>query len=188
MTPVVLKNIRELAPGKWGIPEPVMKIPVPSQKIDLVLVPGIAFDRRGNRLGRGGGYFDRFLSSIPQRIRKVALAYSFQIVERVPVTPQDVPVDEVITEEGEVLEGERIKLALKTFNQVKHMNCRVDIRGRRKGYLTVEFALIKDESSQNCEEYFREFSFYLRDSTGMDYQIQEFQQETPGKFRVIYKR
>ncbi len=66
---------------------------------DLVVVPGLAFDRRGYRLGRGGGYYDRFLSR-PVSSKVVGLAFSWQVVHELPIDPWDVPVGAVVTESG----------------------------------------------------------------------------------------
>ncbi len=67
------------------------------EKIDLLIVPGLAFDRNRNRLGRGGGYYDRFLAREGLRARKIGLAFEAQIVETVPVGPNDLPVDLLVT-------------------------------------------------------------------------------------------
>ena len=65
-------------------------------RIDLILVPGIAFDRRGYRIGLGGGYYDRFLART-EAVR-IGLSYGFQIIDRVPDEPHDVTMDWIITE------------------------------------------------------------------------------------------
>ena len=65
-------------------------------ELDVVLVPGIAFDPLGNRVGFGTGYYDRFLSGLAAP--KVALAFSLQIIDSVPHSPRDVPVDWIVTE------------------------------------------------------------------------------------------
>jgi 5-formyltetrahydrofolate cyclo-ligase len=64
--------------------------------LDAVLVLGMAFDRRGYRLGHGGGYFDRFLAGRP--FPAIALAYDFQVLDRVPAEPHDIPMSVVVTE------------------------------------------------------------------------------------------
>lgn len=66
--------------------------------IDLVILPGLAFDVRGNRLGRGGGYYDRFLSRVSRTTRRVAVCFDEQIVDAVPVINGDMRVDMVITD------------------------------------------------------------------------------------------
>ena len=66
--------------------------------IDLVIVPGVAFDRDGNRLGRGKGYYDRLLPRIPSAY-KVGICFPFQIIEEVPAEPFDIRMDEIITQQ-----------------------------------------------------------------------------------------
>ena len=63
----------------------------------MVIVPGIAFDKDGNRIGHGGGYFDRFLKNLPKKIPTIGLAFKFQLIERIKTLHWDVPVTEVIT-------------------------------------------------------------------------------------------
>ena len=65
-------------------------------KIDLILVPGVAFDKRGNRLGRGGGYYDRFIKSQPPTTTLVGVAYDFQLVDKVPANRRDQKMHHVI--------------------------------------------------------------------------------------------
>jgi 5-formyltetrahydrofolate cyclo-ligase len=86
----------EFITGHYGIREPVSPQLVPLSEIDLITVPGIAFDRSGNRLGRGGGFYDRMLSSFEGST--IAVAFDFQIYDQVPVEPHDKPVHAVITE------------------------------------------------------------------------------------------
>lgn len=80
---------------KYGIPEPSGDKLNDEKLIDLVVVPGVAFDMEGNRMGRGAGYYDRILKRVQQAAR-VALAYSFQMIEKVPVEPHDIKMDRVI--------------------------------------------------------------------------------------------
>lgn len=82
--------------GPYGIREPVAKEYIPAEKLDLVVVPGVAFDKKGNRLGRGKGYYDRFLRRLPASSRTVGLAFGFQILPRIPTTSDDVSVNRVI--------------------------------------------------------------------------------------------
>ena len=81
--------------GLWE-PDPGRARTVDEGEIDLVLVPGIAFDPGGHRIGYGTGFYDRFLSRV--RSPKIALAFSLQVVGRVPHTAHDVPVDWIVTE------------------------------------------------------------------------------------------
>lgn len=82
--------------GPYGIKEPSIKVPLPIKDLDLVIVPGLAFDRKGNRLGRGKGYYDRFLKKISPKTISVGLAFDFQIFNHLPVSTSDVAVDKVL--------------------------------------------------------------------------------------------
>jgi 5-formyltetrahydrofolate cyclo-ligase len=90
----------ELRPGAHGIPEPASSLlHVVPAALDLVIVPGLAFDAGGARVGSGAGYYDRtFATARPATQRLVGLAYDFQIVERCPAEAHDLPVDIVVTE------------------------------------------------------------------------------------------
>jgi 5-formyltetrahydrofolate cyclo-ligase len=90
---------REIAPGYRGIPEPRADCPtVALASIDWVLVPGIAFDAEGRRIGYGGGYYDRLLPLLETGTTRVAGAFELQVVERVPAAPHDATVDAIVTE------------------------------------------------------------------------------------------
>lgn len=86
----------DLAVGAYGIEEPVGEAFTDYASIDLVVVPGVAFDRNGNRLGRGRGYYDRLLPRIPAA-RKLGLCFPYQLLDEVPSEPLDVRMDEVLT-------------------------------------------------------------------------------------------
>ena len=85
----------DLTTGAFGIMEPVGEVYDSFSAIDVVVVPGMAFDRSGHRLGRGRGYYDRFLSRIPT-IYKIGVCFPWQIVDEVPTDSHDVLMDEVI--------------------------------------------------------------------------------------------
>ena len=90
---------RDVEPGYRGIPEPRADRPaIALAEIDWVLVPGIAFDPAGKRLGYGGGYYDRLLPLLPPAAERVAGAFEAQIVERVPAARHDIGVDCIVTE------------------------------------------------------------------------------------------
>ena len=82
-------------PGRFGIPEPAEGQLVPPGELAAVLVPLTAFDAAGNRLGRGGGYYDRYLP-LCAAAKKIGIAYAEQRVERVVTEPHDVPMDRII--------------------------------------------------------------------------------------------
>ena len=90
----------ELTAGRFGIPEPANDLPeVEAAEIDVMLVPGLAFDPSGRRVGFGGGYYDEWLGQARgQRPRVIGLAYDFQVVERCPVDAHDQGVDCVVTD------------------------------------------------------------------------------------------
>ena len=93
-----IKGLEELETGYYGVLEPSEKCEEISIKdIDLVIMPGAAFDRNGGRLGYGGGFYDRFLSKAQENLKKIALAYEFQILESVPMEGTDIRIDDVIT-------------------------------------------------------------------------------------------
>ncbi len=99
---------RDLAPGFHGIPEPAAHCaPAEIASIDWVLVPGIAFDRDGRRLGYGGGYYDRLLPLLPADCRRVAGAFAGQCVDRVPSAPHDARVEVLITEDAVLVDRSR---------------------------------------------------------------------------------
>ncbi len=85
----------DLAVGAFGIMEPVGEVFVDYAAIDIALVPGMAFDAQGRRLGRGRGYYDRFLAALPS-IYKIGVCFDFQKVEEVPSDEHDVAVDSVV--------------------------------------------------------------------------------------------
>lgn len=90
----------DLAPGFRGIAEPLPHCAVVTlAAIDWVLVPGVAFDARGHRIGYGGGYYDRLLPLLRHDARRVSGAFELQIVASVPAAPHDVTVDAVVTEQ-----------------------------------------------------------------------------------------
>jgi len=96
--PSIVIDFDSLIPaGKFGILEPIDIMKIAYKNIDLILVPGIAFDSEGHRIGYGFGYYDKFLKKVPKAV-KVGLAFDFQIVDRIPAEEHDVPVDFIITE------------------------------------------------------------------------------------------
>ena len=86
---------KEVAPGYAGIPEPIADGPVADDKTALVLMPGMAFDPKGHRIGYGGGFYDRFLAEEPDH-PTLALCYGFQMVDHLETEEFDIPVDMVL--------------------------------------------------------------------------------------------
>ncbi len=92
-----LEDPNQLAVNTWGIPEPVNGTPTPTEKIDAVLVPLLAFDRQGHRLGYGRGFYDRFLKACRPDCLKIGLSL-FEAVEKIDDTNEnDVALDLVVT-------------------------------------------------------------------------------------------
>lgn len=85
-----------LSKGSYGIMEPVLCEAVEPSDIDLMVVPGVAFTADGYRMGRGKGYYDKYMSSDGFRAMRVGVCYSCQLVDELPVDPHDVRMDEVI--------------------------------------------------------------------------------------------
>ena len=84
--------------GAFGIEEPIGDDEVSAEEIDLIIVPARAFTRTGERLGRGGGFYDKYMSLNGFRAYKIGIAYSVQIFDTLPCDTHDIRVDEVVTE------------------------------------------------------------------------------------------
>ncbi|MCK4802196.1 5-formyltetrahydrofolate cyclo-ligase, partial [bacterium] len=106
-----IKNLKkELTKGSFGIKEPKKEFRrrVNQKEIDLVVVPGVVFDKRGGRLGYGRGYYDRFLRSKSIRLKMsrsrkcalIGLAFDLQIARKIPLVEEDMKVDKIVTESG----------------------------------------------------------------------------------------
>ena len=92
---IYLEDLSRVAKSDMGIPEPVADVPVAEDKTALVLMPGLAFTKQGDRMGYGGGFYDRFLAEEPDH-PTLALCYDFQIVDSLPTEAFDIPVDTVL--------------------------------------------------------------------------------------------
>lgn len=103
----IRSRTEDLVPSFYGImtPRPGL-VPADSGDVEFTLVPGLAFDRRGYRVGRGGGYYDRFLARVGEQSVRVALALDFQLFPSVPAADHDQRVD-VIVGESEILRVDR---------------------------------------------------------------------------------
>ena len=85
----------DMTTGSYGIEEPTGEVFTDYAAIDFIAVPGVAFDRKGNRLGRGKGYYDRFLNQVPNAY-KLGICFDFQKLETIPADEYDKKVDEVL--------------------------------------------------------------------------------------------
>lgn len=101
LIPKQIQNLDEnLILHRYGMYEPKESCPVfPSNQLQLILVPGIAFDRKGFRLGYGKGFYDRFLPKCPNAVT-IGVAYQLQVVEDTYPQPWDIPVHYILTEDG----------------------------------------------------------------------------------------
>ncbi|MBR7149119.1 MAG: 5-formyltetrahydrofolate cyclo-ligase [Firmicutes bacterium] len=97
-----IPGLDALKPGSMGImePDPLLCEPVDPAMIDLIVVPGIAFDSTGGRIGYGKGCYDRFLPLLLDDVPIIGLAYDFQVLPRVPQEKTDVRMDAIVTEKG----------------------------------------------------------------------------------------
>jgi 5-formyltetrahydrofolate cyclo-ligase len=99
LTKHVIESLQDVSPGYMGIPEPVTNHCMKVENIHLIVVPGMAFDLAGWRIGYGGGYYDRLLARVRGVRPIVALSYETQIREDIPHMEYDVPMDAIVTEE-----------------------------------------------------------------------------------------
>lgn len=107
MNPYLINSWDETEIGNYKIVEPniIGRTPFPLDKIDLVIMPGVIFDKKGNRLGYGGGYYDRFFNRIPIPPYRIAVAFEMQLIDSLPTSPHDVAMNEVVTEKCHILLG-----------------------------------------------------------------------------------
>ena len=85
--------------GTWGLRNPLTGVPIPFGQIDLVVAPGLGFDRQGNRLGRGGSFYDRFFANKDLTASRCGLAFAEQVMESIPTADTDEPVEYLVTDE-----------------------------------------------------------------------------------------
>lgn len=98
MKAIKLNSIDELKKNSMGILEPIDDSNyIEKENIDLIVVPGVVFDKECNRIGYGGGYYDRYLKDIKSKKNKIALAYDLQIVDKIESEVHDIKVDYIIT-------------------------------------------------------------------------------------------
>jgi 5-formyltetrahydrofolate cyclo-ligase len=100
-----IRGLDELVPGCMGIPEPSVlgddrKVGI--NDVDIVIIPGAAFDETGNRIGYGGGYYDRLLAGLRKSVPVIAPAYEEQVIDSVPAEPHDKKVSIIVTDRREI--------------------------------------------------------------------------------------
>ena len=101
MEAVTLPDLDSLVEGEYGIltPDPAKSQVVAPEELDMIVVPGVAFDTRGERLGMGAGFYDAFMAKAV-KAKRIALAYSCQLVANIPMEEHDELVHKIITEQG----------------------------------------------------------------------------------------
>lgn len=105
---------QELEESKWGILQPGQdSVEIPPQELDVILVPGVAFDRKGNRMGYGGGYYDRYLLQVRKDAVKIGICFRLQLTEHIETADHDLPMDFVVTEDEVVRTYEKEEVARK---------------------------------------------------------------------------
>lgn len=99
MLAIRINSLSNLTADKWGIlePETINKDNIGCE-FDLIIMPGVAFDNKGNRIGYGGGYYDKYISKYNGNTEYIALAYEIQIVKSIYIEEHDITVDYILTE------------------------------------------------------------------------------------------
>ena len=98
MKAIRIHSLDKMIVDKWGILEPIdVDKNKFGEKFDLIIMPGVVFDRSGNRIGYGGGYYDKYISAIKCKSVKLALAYDFQVINKIESEEHDINVDCIIT-------------------------------------------------------------------------------------------
>jgi len=100
LIPSEITKESDLKQNSFGYFEPKSILPVNIEEIDLVIVPGVVFDKNLNRIGFGKGYYDKILNRLKPSAKKVALAHDFQVLEDIPAEEHDVKMDMIITEKN----------------------------------------------------------------------------------------
>jgi len=100
MIPVQINSLETgFSTAVAGLRNPVTGVPMPIEEIDLVVTPGLGFDAKGNRLGRGGSYYDRFFANNELKAHRCGFAFAEQQIDSIPVKEYDEPVDFLVTDE-----------------------------------------------------------------------------------------
>jgi 5-formyltetrahydrofolate cyclo-ligase len=100
MIPVVITSLETgFSTEAGGLRNPITGVPVPIDDIDLVVAPGLGFDRKGNRLGRGGSYYDRFFANKDLRAVRCGFAFEEQVLDSVPMVEHDIRIDMLVTDD-----------------------------------------------------------------------------------------
>jgi len=99
MIPVQINSLETgFSTGVAGLRNPITGVPMPIEEIDLVVAPALGFDRKGNRLGRGGSFYDRFFANEQLNAPRCGFAFAEQLVDSIPVGERDEPIDFLVTD------------------------------------------------------------------------------------------
>ena len=108
MIPVRINSLEtEFSTKVAGLRNPIRGEPIPMQEIDLAVIPALGFDRKGNRLGRGGSYYDRLFANEQLKSLRCGLAFAEQVVDSIPVMDHDEPVDFLVTDDEIIFFNDR---------------------------------------------------------------------------------
>jgi 5,10-methenyltetrahydrofolate synthetase len=145
----------QLKKGSYDIMEPVPELCKPARisDIDLVVVPGVCFDRNFNRLGYGGGFYDKLLPLLDNSIKKIALCFEIQILAEIPTSDHDAKVDEIITESNIYNSKTKIAILIPAYNEGKYIK---DVLSECLHY-GLDLVIIDDGSSDNTVEIIEKF-------------------------------
>jgi 5-formyltetrahydrofolate cyclo-ligase len=94
-----IRDLSSLVLGPFGVQEPRGHMPASLDELDAIIVPLVAFDRHGTRLGYGKGFYDAFLRELPRSIERIGLAFSMQEIDHIPLLSHDEPLDTIVTEQ-----------------------------------------------------------------------------------------
>ncbi|SFC42129.1 5-formyltetrahydrofolate cyclo-ligase [Clostridium uliginosum] len=109
MDVVKIVSLDNLVENKYGILEPAKdELAVDPNEFDLIIMPGVAFDKTGGRMGYGAGYYDKYLKKIVKPVSKVAFAYDFQVINEVPIDSHDIPINYILTERENIECGKKL--------------------------------------------------------------------------------
>ena len=145
----------QLKKGSYGIMEPVPELCKPAEisEIDLAIVPGVCFDKNFNRLGYGGGFYDKLLPLLNNNVKKIALCFEMQMLPEIPISNYDIKVDELITESNIYGAKTNIAILIPAFNEGKYIK---NVLSECLLY-KLDLIIIDDGSTDNTIEIIEKF-------------------------------
>ena len=145
----------QLKKGSYGIMEPVPELcePAEASEMDLAIVPGVCFDKNFNRLGYGGGFYDKLLPLLNNNVKKIALCFEMQMLPEIPISNYDIKVDEIITESNIYGAKTNIAILIPAFNEGKYIK---NVLSECLLY-KLDLIIIDDGSTDNTIEIIEKF-------------------------------